>query len=195
MVHDACAGSSAAAAIVLLATAGAARAAFVTFESGQVRPLALSPDGTRLFAVNTPDNRLEIFDVTAGGLDASRVGSGRPRAGRGRGAQRRRGLGGQPPVGQRERRRRRRARGRASCARCWSATSRATSCSPGPGGSARSSPRRIAGRTARSIRSSPRRASAAPTSGCSTRPHLGASLGGTPLTIVTLFATRRARSR
>src|SRR4029453_12398802 len=56
------------AAIVLLATAGAARAAFVTFESGQVRPLALSPDGTRLFAVNTPDGRLEIFDVTAGGL-------------------------------------------------------------------------------------------------------------------------------
>src|SRR5262245_57626564 len=58
----------AAAALVLLATAGAARAAFVTFESGQVRPLALSPDGTRLFAVNTPDARLEIFDVTAGGL-------------------------------------------------------------------------------------------------------------------------------
>src|SRR4029453_4666493 len=58
----------AAAAIVLLATTGAARAAFVTFESGQVRPLALSPDGTRLFAVNTPDGRLEIFDVTAGGL-------------------------------------------------------------------------------------------------------------------------------
>ena len=43
-------------------------ASFVTFESGQVRPLALSPDGTRLFAVNTPDNRLEIFDVDGGGL-------------------------------------------------------------------------------------------------------------------------------
>ena len=36
--------------------------------AGQVRPLALSPDGTRLFAVNTPDNRLEVFDVSAGGL-------------------------------------------------------------------------------------------------------------------------------
>src|SRR6185295_6472365 len=36
---------------------------FVTFETGQVRPLALSPDGTHLFAINTPDNRLEIFDV------------------------------------------------------------------------------------------------------------------------------------
>src|SRR5712692_2388204 len=45
-----------------------AAASFTTFESGQVRPLALSPDGTRLFAVNTPDDRLEIFDVSAGGL-------------------------------------------------------------------------------------------------------------------------------
>jgi len=41
---------------------------FVTFESGQVRPLALSPDGTRLFATNTPDDRLEIFDVSGGTL-------------------------------------------------------------------------------------------------------------------------------
>ena len=40
-----------------------AQGSFTNFESGQVRPLALSPDGTRLFAVNTPDNRLEIFDV------------------------------------------------------------------------------------------------------------------------------------
>jgi YVTN family beta-propeller protein len=45
-----------------------AAAAFVTFESGQVRPLALSPDGTRLFAVNTPDDRVEIFDVDGSGL-------------------------------------------------------------------------------------------------------------------------------
>ena len=36
---------------------------FVSFESGQVRPLALSPDGRTLFAVNTPDNRLEVFHV------------------------------------------------------------------------------------------------------------------------------------
>jgi hypothetical protein len=41
---------------------------FITFESGHVRPLALSPDGTRLFAVNTPDNRLEVFSVSGGGL-------------------------------------------------------------------------------------------------------------------------------
>lgn len=37
---------------------------FTTFESGQVRPLALSPNGLRLYAVNTPDNRVEIFDVS-----------------------------------------------------------------------------------------------------------------------------------
>src|SRR5262249_47137970 len=53
---------------VALIVASGARASFVTFESGQVRPLALSPDGSRLFAVNTPDDRLEIFDVGASGL-------------------------------------------------------------------------------------------------------------------------------
>ena len=43
-------------------------AQFTTFESGQVRPLALSADAARLFAVNTPDNRVEIFDVQGNGL-------------------------------------------------------------------------------------------------------------------------------
>ncbi|MEE8463356.1 MAG: hypothetical protein V3S53_01100, partial [Gammaproteobacteria bacterium] len=38
---------------------------FVNFESGQVRPLALSADGQKLFAVNTPDNKLEIFSTGA----------------------------------------------------------------------------------------------------------------------------------
>jgi YVTN family beta-propeller protein len=37
---------------------------FVTFESGHVRPLALSSNGQRLYAVNTPDNRVEVFDTT-----------------------------------------------------------------------------------------------------------------------------------
>lgn len=52
-------------------TAGTAEAApaFTAFESGQVRPLALSPNKARLFAVNTPDNRLEIYQVTAEGLE------------------------------------------------------------------------------------------------------------------------------
>jgi YVTN family beta-propeller protein len=51
--------------LALLATPARA---FVNFETGQVRPLALSADGSRLFVANTPDNRLEIFVVDAGGL-------------------------------------------------------------------------------------------------------------------------------
>ncbi len=38
--------------------------AFVNWETPHVSPLDISPDGSRLFAVNTPDNRLEIFDLT-----------------------------------------------------------------------------------------------------------------------------------
>jgi DNA-binding beta-propeller fold protein YncE len=34
------------------------------FEAGHVRPLALSANGQRLYAVNTPDNRVEVFDVS-----------------------------------------------------------------------------------------------------------------------------------
>jgi DNA-binding beta-propeller fold protein YncE len=45
-----------------------AQVSFVAFESGHVRPITLSPDGLRLFVVNTPDNTLEIFNVTPGGL-------------------------------------------------------------------------------------------------------------------------------
>jgi YVTN family beta-propeller protein len=37
---------------------------FVNFEGKQTSPIRLSPDGTRLFAVNTPDNRLSTFDVS-----------------------------------------------------------------------------------------------------------------------------------
>src|SRR5262245_2901777 len=40
-----------------------AGSSFTLFESGQVRPLAMSPDKKHLFAVNTPDNRLEIFRI------------------------------------------------------------------------------------------------------------------------------------
>jgi DNA-binding beta-propeller fold protein YncE len=42
---------------------------FTEFESGQVRPLALSGGGDYLYAVNTPDNRLEIFRVKPQGLN------------------------------------------------------------------------------------------------------------------------------
>jgi DNA-binding beta-propeller fold protein YncE len=68
-----CQTITAVAAVVLFFSAGLAGAqspggAFVNFESGHVRPLALSPNGARLFALNTPDNRLAIYDVGAGGL-------------------------------------------------------------------------------------------------------------------------------
>jgi DNA-binding beta-propeller fold protein YncE len=52
----------------LLALPTRGRAEFINFESGQTRPLALSPDGNRLFAVNTPDARLSVFDITRRGL-------------------------------------------------------------------------------------------------------------------------------
>jgi DNA-binding beta-propeller fold protein YncE len=58
----------------LLATTAVAQSKFITFESGHVRPIALSPDGNQLFAVNTPDNTLEIFDVDVSG-DLSYAGA------------------------------------------------------------------------------------------------------------------------
>src|SRR3712207_1099489 len=42
---------------------------FVAFESGHVRPLALSADGSKLFAVNTPNNTLVIYNITAYGIN------------------------------------------------------------------------------------------------------------------------------
>ena len=46
---------------------------YTLFESGPVRPLALSPDKTKLFVCNIPDGRLEIFSVTTTGL--TQIGS------------------------------------------------------------------------------------------------------------------------
>jgi YVTN family beta-propeller protein len=64
-------------AALLLATPAAA--SFVTFETGQVRPLALSLEApptppAHLYAVNTPDGRLEIFDIDSSG-SLTRTGS------------------------------------------------------------------------------------------------------------------------
>ncbi|MFT5441269.1 MAG: DNA-binding beta-propeller fold protein YncE, partial [Myxococcota bacterium] len=56
-----------------LAAPAFAAPSFINFESGQVRPLAITPDGTKLIAVNTPDNRIEVFDISAGGLIHSSV--------------------------------------------------------------------------------------------------------------------------
>ena len=52
----------------LAARAGAELPEYTLFEAGQVRPLAMSPDGTRLFAVNTPNAQLEIYAVDGSGL-------------------------------------------------------------------------------------------------------------------------------
>jgi DNA-binding beta-propeller fold protein YncE len=49
-------------------SAASAESSYTLFESGQVRPLAMSPDGKLLFAVNTPDNRLEVFRIKNRGL-------------------------------------------------------------------------------------------------------------------------------
>ena len=44
---------------------------FVHFESAHVHPACLTPSGNRLLVVNTPDNRLSVFDLSAGPLSAS----------------------------------------------------------------------------------------------------------------------------
>jgi YVTN family beta-propeller protein len=39
---------------------------FVNWETPHVHPLEITPDGNTLLAVNTPDNRLEVFDISTG---------------------------------------------------------------------------------------------------------------------------------
>ena len=166
----------------------AARASFVTFESGQVRPLALSPDGARLFAVNTPDDRLEIFDVGPAGLvhrESVPVGL--------------------EPVAVAVR----------NAGEVWVVNHLSDSVSivdvgatpprvvrtllvgdeprdivfagPGAAPAPSSRPRTAARTDPVDPRARPRRASAAPTSGCSTRRTWAARSAATPLTIVELF--------
>jgi YVTN family beta-propeller protein len=48
-------------------TAQAPPPAFANFEEAQTNPIRLSADGTRLFAVNTPNASLSVFDVTTPG--------------------------------------------------------------------------------------------------------------------------------
>src|SRR6188472_718606 len=55
-----------AAVLCAMALAPVSAGAFVTFEAGQVRPLARTPDGRRLLALNTPDARLEVFSLDGG---------------------------------------------------------------------------------------------------------------------------------
>ncbi|HEV7891799.1 MAG TPA: DUF4214 domain-containing protein [Pyrinomonadaceae bacterium] len=55
------------AAVLLASMTREARAQFKNFEGTQVHPLALTPDGTRLLAVNTPAASLSVFQLTPGG--------------------------------------------------------------------------------------------------------------------------------
>ncbi len=48
----------------LLPAVAAEQPDYVNFESHQHRPVVMSPDGSRLFVTNTPDNRVEIFSLT-----------------------------------------------------------------------------------------------------------------------------------
>jgi YVTN family beta-propeller protein len=52
---------------MLLGTAAVAQvtpSAYVNFEGAQTNPVRMSADGSRLYAVNTPDARLSVFDLT-----------------------------------------------------------------------------------------------------------------------------------
>ena len=48
------------------APAPARASEFLTFESPQIHPIELTPDGKRVAAVNTADGRLEVFEVSEG---------------------------------------------------------------------------------------------------------------------------------
>src|SRR3989442_546537 len=50
-------------AVAVLLANSASASSFVEIESGHVRPLVMSPDGTKLVTVSTPNNRLQIFNV------------------------------------------------------------------------------------------------------------------------------------
>jgi YVTN family beta-propeller protein len=50
--------------VLALACASVRAETYSNFEGKLIRPICLSPDGTRLFAVNTADARLSVFDVS-----------------------------------------------------------------------------------------------------------------------------------
>jgi len=55
-------------ALVLFLVVIASPAFAVVFESPHVHPMEISPNGTRLFAVNTDEHRVSVFDLTQGAL-------------------------------------------------------------------------------------------------------------------------------
>jgi len=52
---------------------GVPDASFSSFESAHVHPLDITPDGTKLLAVNTPNNDLEIFSISGNSLTLASV--------------------------------------------------------------------------------------------------------------------------
>lgn len=52
--------------VAFFGVAALGQGAFVNFESSQVHPVDLSPDGSTLAVCNTADDTLELFDVTGG---------------------------------------------------------------------------------------------------------------------------------
>jgi YVTN family beta-propeller protein len=55
------------------ASTGIPDAAFSSFESAHVHPLDITPDGTKLLAVNTPNNDLEVFTISGNTLTLASV--------------------------------------------------------------------------------------------------------------------------
>ncbi len=53
---------------LLLAAVTAMAGDYTLFESDPVRPMAMSADGKTLYAANTPDGRLEIFELKSNGM-------------------------------------------------------------------------------------------------------------------------------
>jgi DNA-binding beta-propeller fold protein YncE len=49
--------------ILTLAAAAASQSSFVNYESALVHPIVVSPDGTRLFVLNTPNGTLEVYSL------------------------------------------------------------------------------------------------------------------------------------
>ncbi len=59
--------------LVSLVSVAQAQFGFVNWENHPVHPLEITPDGTRLLVANTPDARLEVFDLT--GVAPRRIAS------------------------------------------------------------------------------------------------------------------------
>jgi len=66
LLAAACGGGGSGGASLAVSPLPAAPSLFVNWEDLSVHPLALTPDGSKLLVCNTPDARLEVFDVSGG---------------------------------------------------------------------------------------------------------------------------------